>query len=90
MFLLSPSLPQARGFTSFLRVGSLRAMSKAVLPHALHAADDSKGGAASDALKEMLKEAGGEEEAAVIRCGCLGLYQWLVSTCGLRHAEDWV
>jgi hypothetical protein len=43
-------------------------MAKAVLPHALHAADDSKGGAASDALKEMLKEAGGEEEAAVIRC----------------------
>ena len=60
------SAPQARGFTNFLRVGSLPRMARAVLPNALHIADDSKDAVAQ--VKEMLKTAADGVEEAMLRC----------------------
>ena len=65
---------QDRGFTQFLRLGSLKRISKAILCHSLH--QGGGGGSQRDAdsnkdslavLKEMLVEASSEQEAATIR-----------------------
>jgi len=56
---------QGRGFSDFLRVGSLPRMARAVLPHALHAADDSRD--AVTQLKEMLKSANDGAEEALLK-----------------------
>ena len=71
---LSPSRPlQDRGFTQFLRIGSLKRISKSILSHSLHqggggGGGDSEGNKDSlSVLKEMLKEASSEQEVAVIR-----------------------
>lgn len=69
-------LSQARGFTSFLRLGSLKRISKEILGHSLHQAggdDGSKAGQqdALSILKEMLAETqSSEEQARILRGQC--------------------
>ena len=67
---LACRLSQAHGFTSFLRLGSLKRISKEILGQSLHQAggdDGSKGKQdALSVLKEMLAEAQSSEEQARI------------------------
>ena len=62
-------LAQERGFSSFLRLGSLKRIDKAILSHSLHQAGDDGKSDSLAILKEMLQEAQSGAEAAGIRWG---------------------
>ena len=61
----SSALPQERGFTDFLRLGSLKRMARPMLAHSVHAAGDKQDAASQ--LQEMLAQATSPGEVAMIK-----------------------
>lgn len=59
--------PTRTVFADFLRVGSLRRIDKRLLPHSLHARQNSGKSDAASELADMLKTCTDPQEAALLR-----------------------
>ena len=76
-------------FADFLRVGSLRRIDKRLLPHSLHARQNSGKSDAASELADMLKTCTDPQEAALLKQELEQVNLPFLSVKGDKQCEDW-